>query len=731
MIRSASRGKNVPIISDDAAGSRDSSSFIATDGPVRTSSTDRRLPLQYSPIAALLVVLLLVMLAPGCRQHARRKHYLGAEHPAPAVAHMTEIEYPDVIQPTSAEVTMALEPRRLRNLNEDLPWDLSLQDAVYMALCNSKLIRSSATFLSPSNPLLNNPEAVPSVYDSALQESGVLFGRRGVEAALSEFDAQFTTSMIWGRNETIQNNLFNSGGLRPGSTLQEDTANFNTSITKRLATGAQFGVSHQWNYSLNNQPGRLFPSVYEGNMQAVIRQPLLAGSGVDYTRIAGPVSENIQGVTGVGQGVLIARINNDMALADFEQGVHNLLRDVETLYWQLVQAYQTFDEQATSRDQILELWRKMDARLAGGAAGGGRLPEVELRESYVQQVAAADAALDAIYSTEAQLRRLLGLGVNDGRVIRPADTPVTAEVVPDWVASLSSALSQRPELRRQKWSIKSVQLQLAAAQNLTLPRLDFIAAAQANGFGDRLIGPHQDPTGSNLGDAYDRLFSGKHTGWNVGIEYSTPLGRRYAHAQQRNLELQLAKAREGLQQQEIEISHELAAAFRDVDRTYLALTSAYNRIAAAEDRLQVVLESTLPDDLSLEPLLRAYQQRSQAKLSYITSLAEYNTALADVHYRSARTLEINSISLREGAWNDEAQQDAAARRKADRHAFPNPFVEDSIPPFAVSHDPGHVHVPSTGLEPTSPTPLERVPESAEPVPAAPLAPPLLPELVNS
>lgn len=673
---------------------------------------------------ALAAILTSLLPSTGCRHPAQNRNYIGPERPAEYVDRATEIKYPDVVQQTAAEVTLSQEPRRLRNLNEDLVWDLPLAEAIQLALTNSRIIRSSGTFLSGSNPLLNNPDGVPSVYDPALQATGTLFGSRGVEGALSDFDAQFTTSMIWGKNQTIQNNAFTSGGLRPGGVLDEDSADFSVGLTKRMATGAQFGVSHLWNYSLNNAPGRLFPSVYEGNVRAQLRQPLLAGAGVDYTRIAGPISENIDGVTGVQQGVLIARINNDIALADFELAVHTLLHDVERAYWQLAQAYQSFHVHVAARDEVLELWRKVDARLSSGAAGGGRLPEAEVRESYVQLEGTADVALDQVYAAEAELRRLLGLPVNDGRVIRPTDEPVTAEVVPDWVASLAAALSQRPELRRQKWNIKSTLLQLEAAKNLTLPRLDFVASTQINAFGDQLLGGSPDGVGGTLGNAYDRIADADQTGWNMGLEFSTPLGRRFAQSQSRNLELQLAKYRTALQQQEVEISHELAAAFRDVDRTYLSMQSAYNRIDAAKSRFEAILDRTLPEDLSVDPVLRAREGMLQAELQYASAVADYNRSLADLHFRAARTLEVNAITLSEGPWRTEAYDDAQRRHAARTHAFPAPWKQSAPPQFEHDSPPGEILLPALGHQVLpEPAPVETLPTAPPPLLPAPPADP--------
>lgn len=608
----------------------------------------------------------------GCQPFLFEKAYIGLEHPAEYLDRATRIDFPTEERPRRDFTT--LEPRRLRKLEKDEIWDLTLQEAVFIALANSELIRSAATFLSTGNPLLANPDAMPSVFDSAIQETGTLFGSRGVEAALSEFDAQFTTSLLTGRSEQIQNNLFSAGGLPAGSTLTQDDGSLAVALQKRFANGGQLGVSHAWDYSQNNAPGRLFPSVFEGNVRAFARQPLLAGAGVEYTRIAGPISENIQGVTGVQQGVLIARINNDLVLADFEQSVQLLLRDVESIYWQLYLAYQRYHLEVALREELWQLWQKVSARAANDAAGGGVLAEAESHEALLQAEQRANESRDSLYSLEAQLRRLLGLPVNDGRVIRPANTPTAADVVPDWSCRLMEALALRPEIRRQKWNIKSLELQLVAAGNLNLPRLDLVASGQINGFGDNLIGdPADGLTPNNLGSAYDRLLAGKQTSWNVGVEFSTTVGRRFAHSQVRNLELRLSKARAALGQQEVEIGHELAAAFRDVDRTWLALQVADQRIAAARQRLDATADRVLPGDFSIEPVLRARESLLHAEQNFLTAQIDHAVALVDLQFRSGRILAFNNVSLREAPWSEPAEQAAEERYDARRHALPNPF----------------------------------------------------------
>ena len=81
---------------------------------------------------------------------------------------------------------------------------------------------------------------------------------------------------------------------------------------------------------------------------AEVRQPLLQGAGPQFNRIAGP------GATpGEYNGVMVSRINTDIALTNFETGVRNLVSDVEIAYWELYFQYRSLDAVIAGRDSAL------------------------------------------------------------------------------------------------------------------------------------------------------------------------------------------------------------------------------------------------------------------------------------------------------------------------------------------------------------------------------------------
>jgi len=440
------------------------------------------------------------------------------------------------------------------------------------------------------------------------------------------------------------------------------------------------------------------------------RHPLWAGAGTEFTRIAGPINSRttIQNVPAVNQGVVIARIRTDISLADFEAAVLNLIRDVENVYWDLYLAYRTYDAEVVARNSALQTWREVKSKLDQGLPGGSAADEAQARDNYFETRARAEQALSNIYTTETRLRRLLGLPVNDGRIIRPATEPVTAEFNPDWRTCLVEALTRRVELRRQKWNIKSLELQLKAARSLTYPRLDFVSRYQINGFGDKLFGSNSpaEPYKS----AYDRLFHGDETGWGLGFEFSLPIGFRAAHAQVRNVELRLAKARAALAAQELEISHELAAALQQLDQAYVTAQTNFNRMRAAQRRVQAFEAEYKTGRTTLDLLLRAQISLAQAEIAYFSSLVQYNQALNELRFRKGTLLEDDNIYLAESLSEPQAYVQALRRAWARSYAIDAPHLVTQPEEFA-SDVPYEIDL--------SVTPRS---ESAAPDPTAPEAP---------
>jgi len=185
----------------------------------------------------------------------------------------------------------------------------------------------------------------------------------------------------------------------------------------------------------------------------------------------------------------------------------------------------------------------------------------------------------------------------------------------------------------------------------------------------------------------------------------------------RNAQLALAKEQAKLQEGELELSHQLAYAVREVETNHVLSQTNFNRRIAAARQVQAVAAAYETDTITLDVLLNAQRQLAQAESDYFRSLVNYNKSIAQVHFRKGSLLEYNGVYLAEGPWPGKAYFDA--RRRSRSRAASTPLDYGFTQPRVVSRGPIEQHAgngayisgewrESSG-EPT--------PAGAEPVPA--------------
>jgi outer membrane protein TolC len=605
------------------------------------------------------------MLVVGCRpqqpfyfkEDGDLSHYVGVA---------TNIDYPDAVVPSLGDVQGAQPPLSLENPEPKEMWDLTLQETMRITLDNSKVMRNLGGVVfgqggAQGDPtaLLSQASIIPSIYDPARTESDPRFG---VEGALAAFDAQFTTSVFWERLDTPQNVQRGTIGslLRP-DVNRADTGTFQAQLSKTNATGGTVALTHNIDYELSNASFRQWPSAWSTNIVAQVRQPLLQGAGVQFNRIASPNS-----IPGFYNGVLIARLRTDTALTEFEGAVRDLVRDTERAYWELYYAYRQLDTAIAGRDSALQTWRQVYAKFVVGGRGGSAQDEAQARQQYYLFRSAVEQALSNLYTTENHLRYIMGLAVTDGRLIRPADEPTTAKVTFDWYEIHAESLTRSVELRQQKWVVKQRELELIAAKNFLLPRLDAVAQYRWLGLGDQLIDPSNpiDPDTQEPNNAFGSLTSGRYQEWQLGLQLNVPIGFRKEMAGVRNAQLNLARDRSVLQEQELELSHQLGNAVRELNDNYTVTGTQFNRRRSAEDEVNAVRAAYEQGVVTLDLLLLAQQRLAEAESAYFRSLVDYNEAIANVHYRKGSLLEYDGVCLAEGPWPAKAYFDATRLARA-------------------------------------------------------------------
>ncbi len=599
------------------------------------------------PIRSCLLVSIIgcLLAVVGCRSSSEITF---SDSLVPYRSLVEQIEYSDVESDRDvwAREPAMPPPPTARNLEEIEYEPISLDEAVQLALSHSEVIRSVGARAYVS-------QATPTIYDPAILKTNPQIGP---EAALAAFDAEFFTNLTVQRQERLINNQFFAGGLRDALIANE--GNFSAGLRKVAATGTQFTVENLTNYSRNNAPANLFTSAYDTDFSLGFRHPLLRGGGIEFNRIAGPGA-----IPGTYRGVMIASINADIALSDFEAAIRDLMRDVERNYWELYFAYRNLDTSRDFRQYAVESWelekRRVEAQM--------RPPDQEAfaREQFYQAQTAVENALSGtatapgVLTAERNLRTLLGLTASDGRLLRPSTPPLMADLQYDWQESLQYSLVRRVELRSQRQRVRQRELELVASRNFRLPQVDFVGRYTRRGFGDNLMGDNS---------AYRSMLSWDLEGWVAGVEMRAPLGQRQGHAAVRNAELQLRRERAVLDEQERHVTMELRGAFTELDRAYAVTRSNYNRHIAAQVQLEAERERNAVGATRLDLVLEAQRRAVLAETQFHRSVVDYNLAVSQLNLVRGTLLDSLHVSLSEEPWS--ALADATALSESRRFATP-------------------------------------------------------------
>ena len=568
----------------------------------------------------------------------------------------TSIDYPDVESTGTPDAFEAYQPPSLLNQEPGKPWDLSLVEAVHTALKNSKVIRSVGQVRqfrqvgqgvsTPPESLSINSDFASTIYDVGIVETG----QNGVEQALSQFDAQWNTSLFWDRTDRPQNVTEEGQGTSIfARQLQRDNMNFSSELTKLSAQGTQWSFRNVTTYDSNNRPLRETVSEWLTSFEAEMRHPILRGGGAAVRRAP----------------IMLARIQTDISLIDFMGNVRNLLSEVEKSYWELYFYYHNLDAAKTGRDSALLTWRQVNAKYQEGIEQGDAASVAQAQEQYFFFRGRAEEAKRDLLKAERQLRFLMGLAPSDGRIIRPSDKPTDALVKFEWEDIRDECLTRSGEIRRQKWRVKEQEIGLQAAKNNLLPQFDAVALYRWLGLGDQLWhSSNNRPEFPFAGSqAMGNLTGGDSQEWRMGFEMNVPLGFRSALAEVRNRNLQLARARAILEDLELEQAHSLSDAVQNLHASYKLMNTAAMQVLSASQQVEALQVQAETGSVTYEFLFDAQRRLADARVAYFQSLLQYNFSIVEVHYRKGSLLEYCGVDLQEGPWPQKAYFDAKIRAR--------------------------------------------------------------------
>jgi outer membrane protein TolC len=672
----------------------------------------------------------------------------------------THVESPDLHTDLLQDVVQSKRPLSVLHPEFDNPWDLSLEECVAIALLNSKTIRGGTaarlqngqifagtqegalvlnsvgrfvTAYDPSivesNPgqqigglsnfLTNQSANGGGAFNGPTTDSGLAGVRQGVEAALAQFDTQLNITSdpsngIMSTTDRPQN-VRSTSSFFP-NILSLHNGGMDVSLSKRTAEGTLFSVTSSTDYAEGNSRGFNFANPATGTqpflhtwtqvMQVEARHPLLRGRGSQINRMP----------------IIIARIGTDIELNNVYANVQDMLNNLEIRYWDLYLAYRNLETAKVARDSALITWRIVYDKFGQGVEPVQA--EAQAQEQYYNFRGAVESALRTLYDTENELRFLMGLSATDGRLIRPKDDPTLARVEFDWTDILAEAIARRPELVIRRWQVKQRELELILARNQLLPQFDVGGQYRWVGVGNDLI--HANRTAPEVPgtpidpSAFQSLTGGQFQEFSVLFQYQMSIGFRRELAGVRHAQLRLAREKAILEDAELDVSHGLAHALRNLETNFQLSQTNSNRWSASQREVEAREALYVAGRVALDDVLEAQRRRAVAQGAFWSSVVEYNKSIADLHTRKGSIMDYDGIAFQEGPWPQKAYWDALARARERDAGW---YIDYGwTRPKVISRGPVPQGV-STGTAAESlstPTTTEELP-SPEPTPAQPPA----------
>jgi outer membrane protein TolC len=520
-------------------------------------------------------------------------------------------------------------PRSTETPTAKEQWPLTLADAKRMALQNNKQIMAVAPQPGQIGALA---EFQMSQFD-AVASLGGQWSRSDIPLTSTVASAGAGTNAIkvdaFGQNANAFLGTGSLGGFgvtaTPGAssvdTLQSLPGQNLFEIFKRNATGGVTNVNYSLGY--NRQfPIGAFTAInpaWTSQVTASVVQPLLQGAGVEFNRAQ----------------ILVTRANQEQSIQGFQTIVQRTLRDVESAYWQLGFAYYDLYSREVGLEQALVTWRIVRVQVEEGAKSKPDLAQSreQLEFFRAQRINAMQRLLDA----ERNLRFVIGIPADDDRQIIPADEPTLAQYTPSWETGVVEAVSLRPDVLAQTYSVRAAELEVFRQQNGLYPDLTVNGSWELTGVDNQ------------FDQSIDRLTDGDFEGWTLGGRYRRPIGERAAHAAVRRAQLALNRERKELENTRHTAMHELTAAFRNLEANRRLIEAQADRRRAAATQVEARADLYRSGRTTLDDLLEAQTSLADSLRDEGLAISQYNQALIQWEFAKGTILIHDNVTVAESS----------------------------------------------------------------------------------
>lgn len=464
---------------------------------------------------------------------------------------------------------------------------------------------------------------------------GLVSSTLGVGPPVDSFDPLLTSTLGYQHTNTPQSNTVISGV----PSLLQGSGEENFGYQQGFSTGTLLNVTFNNSRVTSNSTRTFLVPQLNSNFLIQARQHLLEGMSLASNR----------------RFITIAKNNREIADEAFRQQVIFTVTQIETLYWNLVTAYE--DEKA--KERALASAQQLEANNRKQVQAG-TIAQIEIVNAQAQEAASQQALITS--QTNLQLQQLL----MKNAITRNENDPVlaNASVVPTDRIQLppsepvvptqdlvNEALQHRPELAQARIDLSNRTISKRAARNALLPTVDLVANYGGTGLAGA-ANPNFTSTGTpsiaNNGGYFDALSATSgHPTYFAGVSVNIPIRNRAAQADQIRSELEYRQAEVRLQQLENTIAIDVRNAQFAVQQNRAAVDAALKAREFATQSLDAEQKKLAQGLSTTYNVLTQMSNVSTAESNLVNAMSAYESSKLQLDIVTGRTLEMLGINIQD------------------------------------------------------------------------------------
>ncbi len=572
--------------------------------------------------------------------------------------------FPNLInpyKPITVEPPSLVNSPRIEQLIHDGKLEVSLQDAVELALENSMDIA-----VQRYNPWIADLSILKTKAGGfGFGTPGGAFASSTANNPLPNFDPLVSSTISYDDRKVPVNNPLTSGtgtGVSSLASLALHTATYNFQYSQGFQTGTNLFTTWDNTRSSSSSPANLFNPSVQSSIFVGLQQQLLNGFGRSVN------TRNIR----------ISKNNRKIADWAFTQQAITTVTNTITAYWELVFARENVRVQQQAVTVAEKLYNDNKKQLEIGTMAPLDVTRAE------SELATDRQNLIVAQTTQLQDQQILKNAISKDPLapnlveveIIPTDkpTPPAAIEAASFQESIKEAFAKRPELQEQALNLLNGDIDVKATRNALLPTATLSAqygtvglagnqpqlGAPVAALGTQLVDASGTPVNvfiptstrpivgtaqSGFSDATSSLFHNNFPDYQVSLNLQIPLRNRSAQADN-------ARALLFRRQLETQMRQLKNAALLDVRNTFIALEQDRARVEAASKARELQQQTFDAEQKKYQLgastvylVIQTQRDLIAAQGTELRALADLEEAKANYERALGRTLDVNHVTI--------------------------------------------------------------------------------------